>query len=40
MQAKVSIFEFVETWYNRNRIHATIKSSIKKTLDQKTKNRN
>jgi len=37
IQAKVSIFDFIETWYNRNRIHTTIKSSIK---DFKIKNQN
>lgn len=29
-EAELSIFEFIETWYNVNRIHTTIKTSIKK----------
>jgi putative transposase len=28
-EAELSVFEYIETWYNVNRIHTTIKSSIK-----------
>ena len=28
-EAKLSVFEYIEGWYNVNRIHTTIKSSIK-----------
>lgn len=28
-EAELSIFEYIETWYNTNRIHTTIKTSIK-----------
>ena len=28
-EAELSVFEYIETWYNVNRIHTTIKTSIK-----------
>jgi len=28
-EAELSIFEYIEAWYNVNRIHTTIKTSIK-----------
>jgi transposase InsO family protein len=28
-EAELSVFEYIETWYNLNRIHTTIKTSIK-----------
>jgi transposase InsO family protein len=28
-QAELSVFEYIEAWYNVNRIHTTIKTSIK-----------
>jgi len=28
-EAQLSVFEYIETWYNVNRIHTTIKTSIK-----------
>jgi transposase InsO family protein len=29
-EAEISVFEYIESWYNVNRIHTTIKTSIKK----------
>lgn len=28
-EAELSVFEYIETWYNTNRIHTTLKTSIK-----------
>jgi predicted RNase H-related nuclease YkuK (DUF458 family) len=28
-EAELSVFEYIEAWYNVNRIHTTIKTSIK-----------
>jgi transposase InsO family protein len=28
-EAELSVFEYIETWYNVNRIHTTIKTSIR-----------
>lgn len=28
-EAQLSVFEYIEAWYNVNRIHTTIKTSIK-----------
>lgn len=33
-QARVSIFEYIETWYNQNRIHTTIKMPIREFKNQ------
>lgn len=32
-EAEMSVFEYIESWYNVNRIHTTIKTSIKKKND-------
>ena len=29
MQAALSVFEYIESWYNTERIHATLEMSIK-----------
>lgn len=29
LEAAVSVFEYIETWYNTHRIHTTLKMSIR-----------
>lgn len=36
-QAKISIFEYIETWYNQNRIHTTIQMPIRDFNNQTQK---
>jgi transposase InsO family protein len=33
-EAELSVFEYIETWYNVNRIHSAIKTSIRNKKEE------